>query len=166
MPDVINTWTDEVINENGVPPFDAEAEVAALKELVPPDVTSADNGKVLTVVDGEWDAAAPAGGGGDVYILEYAVSGDPDEHGIFPLTSETTFDDLLEIYESKLILLKGDMFGGLQPASLTPLKDGDTITGFLMSALVVTSEASVDFCAVQFNDMNDTKTLTIVSVTV
>lgn len=108
------------------------------------------------------------GGSGlpEIYILEYAISGQPDQYGVYTLTSDTTFEDLLEIYESKVVVLKGDMFGGLQPASLTPLYDGTTITGFLMSSVITVTEASIDFCAVQFNDSGDTKTLTISTVSI
>lgn len=105
-------------------------------------------------------------GGSDVYILEYAVSGEPDQHGVYTLTSDTTFEDLLEIYESKVVVLKGDMFGGLQPASLTPLKDGETITGFLMSSIITVTENAVDFCAVQFDYSEDTKKLSITTVAI
>lgn len=35
----------------------------------PPTVTSADNGKVLTVVDGAWSPAEAGGGGGDVIVF-------------------------------------------------------------------------------------------------
>lgn len=41
-----------------------------------PDVTAADNGKVLTVVEGDWAAAAPAGGDMYVYMSENTETGD------------------------------------------------------------------------------------------
>lgn len=61
MPNVINTWSADVINPNGVQPFDAAAEVEALKEAVAavlPEVTAEDAGKVLMVdEEGNWDAS-------------------------------------------------------------------------------------------------------------
>lgn len=42
-----------------------------------PEVTSDDNGKVLTVVNGAWDKANASGGGGDVFVINGTVNGLP-----------------------------------------------------------------------------------------
>lgn len=59
-----------------------------------PEVTDADNGDVLTVVDGEWSKAAPTGGGGGRVVLypvlesgEY-VAYDPAEDDTLPESEE------------------------------------------------------------------------------
>lgn len=53
-----------------------------------PAVTSDDNGDVLTVVEGTWAAAAPSGGGSDIFVVTYT-----DNSGT--VTSDKT---LAEIY--------------------------------------------------------------------
>ena len=60
-----------------------------------PSVSSVDNGKVLTVVSGAWDKAAPSGGGSgsDVLVVMFTVTSTNDPN-VFDVTSDKTFAEV------------------------------------------------------------------------
>lgn len=57
---------DLVLNPDVIDQITELVSGGALKEL--PSVSADDNGDVLTVIDGEWEAAAPGGGGGGLTL--------------------------------------------------------------------------------------------------
>lgn len=61
-----------------------------------PAVTAADNGKVLTVVEGAWDKADAAGGGGNNSII-LKIS-DPEGIGQYAIDSPVEFSTLMQTY--------------------------------------------------------------------
>lgn len=66
-----------------------------------PEVASEDNGKVLTVVGGEWDKAEPSGGNESIvtFTIGYAPSGSQN------YICDKTYDELMTAAASKKILL-------------------------------------------------------------
>lgn len=62
-----------------------------------PEVSAADNGDVLTVVEGEWNKAAPSGGGG---LIEIGVTVD-EQTGAFTL--QKTGQEILDYISAGLI---------------------------------------------------------------
>lgn len=63
-----------------------------------PDVTSADNGKVLTVVEGEWNKGEA--GGSDIFVVNIALN---EETGTF--TSDKTYSEMEAAYNSNKIII-------------------------------------------------------------
>ncbi len=98
-----------------------------------PEVTDADNGKVLKVVEGVWDKGE-AGGGSSDFVVEFTLSAEGD------VTTETPIDDIItaitagqnvrciatqriDIDESQYLL--NVMNGGLNTYSVLALEEGD-----------------------------------------
>jgi len=79
-----------------------------------PSVTAEDDGDVLTVVSGAWAKATPSGGGGVEWVT--VTKGDifDGEETLYDCTTDKTFAELSEAYESgKLLVCKyteGDEF--------------------------------------------------------
>lgn len=66
-----------------------------------PEVTSEDNGKVLTVVGGEWDKAEPSGG--NESIVTFTIGYDPSDYSNY--ICDKTYDELMAAITAKKILL-------------------------------------------------------------
>ena len=64
-----------------------------------PEVTSEDNGDVLTVVEGSWAKATPAGGSGGVMIVEIDTSMD-EGSGDFIYTSRSTLQEIADAMDA------------------------------------------------------------------
>ena len=63
-----------------------------------PNVSSTDNGNVLTVVEGSWAKAAPSGGGSDIFIADFYWGDDSYE-------CNHTFAEIAEAYETGKTLI-------------------------------------------------------------
>ena len=86
-----------------------EQGIKATEDILP-SVDSEDNGKVLTVVNGEWDKAEPSGGGGGAVTVVPFFS-DGYESGFLKGNDITayprefyTYDELLALYENGTVL--------------------------------------------------------------
>ena len=64
-----------------------------------PEVTSDDNGDVLTVVEGEWAKAAPSGGGG-IYWVTLTYDGATDTY-----TANKSYNDILTALDNGQMVL-------------------------------------------------------------
>lgn len=67
-----------------------------------PEVTSEDNGDVLTVVEGAWTKAEPSGG--DIFFVTITGTGEQPDYYVY--TSDKTFEEIDEAYNSGKTVLQ------------------------------------------------------------
>lgn len=75
--------------------YRADPDLYGEKQFSLPEVTSEDNGDVLTVVDGQWDKASPSGGGAGVILVYFEGT---DNLGVITPTTESNYTSA-EIYD-------------------------------------------------------------------
>lgn len=75
-----------------------------------PDVTSDDNGDVLTVVEGAWDKAAPSGGGSDIFVMHFEVTLDEDTQSVVVTCDKTPAEIVAAGDAGKLMIAKALMW--------------------------------------------------------
>lgn len=75
--------------------YRADPDLYGEKQLSLPEVTSEDNGDVLTVVDGQWDKASPSGGGTGAILVYFEGT---DNLGVITPTTESNYTSA-EIYD-------------------------------------------------------------------
>lgn len=112
-----------------------------------PSVTSSNNGNVLTVVEGTW-AAAASGGGGNVVVMYTYVEGAEGFPGGFYKDDETlyTYEELVALYESGATLMAQAFAGTVVKVDVS----GDGENGYEFSANV----ASFEFNAIYHVHIN------------
>lgn len=71
-----------------------------------PDVTSADNGKVLGVVNGAWDKTTAEGGA--PFIATYTITG-RNQDGSYSLSCDKTDNEIIAAFSSQIVLAKMDI---------------------------------------------------------
>lgn len=83
-----------------------------------PEVDDSDNGKVLTVVEGEWAAASGGGGGGGALIVKCtgtAVYEAGDDGGYWNIPVDTSFADIFAAMESGPVYISIPLLSTTEP---------------------------------------------------
>ena len=108
-----------------------------------PAVSAADNGDVLTVVNGAWDKAAPGGGGGggsSVFIVNATLD---EALGLNVL--DKTAGEIIEAFDNSLVIIKRQLVDGVASAVLYLVEESVGEYYFAINGLTFVASSLNDY---------------------